>query len=147
MNILATYQFGGQLFDYPGYFSHHDGLRNFQFNLHEDVAGNYWQKPGDDVDNPRPVISNSLRPDKWSTRQLHSTDFIRLKEVSLFYNLPSKWYNSIGVDNVSVNFTVNNLAYLYAATKDMELEVALNGYRTVDTPLARTYSFGVNIGF
>ncbi|MBR8537209.1 TonB-dependent receptor [Carboxylicivirga sediminis] len=147
LNVLMTYQFGGQLFDYPGYFSHHDGVRNFSFNLHEDVAGNYWQKPGDVVDNPRPVIGSSLRSDRWSTRHLHSTDHIRLKEVSLNYNLPKDWYQKIGVDNVSVSFNVNNLAYLYAATKDMELEVSLNGYRTVDTPLARTYSFGVNVGF
>lgn len=146
-NVLMTYQFGGQLFDYPGYFSHHDGVRNFSFNLAKDVAGNYWTKPGDVVDNPRPVLSNALRPDLWSTRHLHSTDFIRLKEVSLNYNLPREWYRSIGVDHVAVNFTANNLPYIYAATKDMELEVALNGYRTVDTPLARTFTFGVNVQF
>ncbi len=147
LNVLLTYQFGGQLFDYPGYFTHHDGLRNFNFNLAKDVAGNYWTKPGDIVDNPRPVLYNSLRPDLWSTRHLHSTDFVRMKEVSLFYSLPKQWYNSIGIDNVTVNFTAHNLPFLYAATKDMELEVALNGYRTVDTPLARTFTFGVDLHF
>ena len=147
LNVLITYQFGGQLFDYPGYFSHHDGVRNFSFNLHNDVAGNYWQQPGDVVDNPRPVLFNPLRSDRWSTRHLYSTDHIRIKELSLNYNLPKSWYSKVGVEHVSVNFNVNNLGYLYAATEGMELEVALNGYRTVDTPLARTYSFGVNVSF
>lgn len=146
-NALMTYQFGGQLFDYPGYFSNSDGLRSYSFNTSKNVAGNYWQNPGDVVDNPRPVLFNDLRSDKWSTRQLKSTDFIRLKEVSLSYNIPSHIVERWKIDNATVNFSVNNAAYLYAATDDMELEVALNGYRTVDTPLARTFSFGVNLGF
>lgn len=147
LNILLTYQFGGYLFDYPGYFQKHDGLRMYSMNLSRDLVGNYWQNKGDQVDNPRPVLSNPLRPDRWSTRHLLSTDFIRLKEISLGYTLPKTWYSKLGVSNIDLSLNVNNLAYLYAATKNMELEVALNGYRTVDTPMARTYSFGVNIGF
>ena len=147
LNILLTYQFGGHLFDYPGYFQKHDGLRMYSMNLSKDIVGNYWQNKGDQVENPRPVLGNPLRPDRWSTRHLLSTDFIRLKEISLGYTLPKTWYSKLGVSNIDVSLNVNNLAYLYAATKNMELEVALNGYRTVDTPMARTYSFGVNIGF
>lgn len=147
LNVLLTYQFGGNLFDYPGYFFINDGLRNYSFNNSKELVGNYWQKPGDIVDNPRPIINNPRRSDRWSTRHIHSTDFIRLKELSLGYTLPKNWYNHIGLTSVDVNFVANNLAYLYSATKNMELEVALNGYRTVDTPMARTFSFGINIGF
>lgn len=147
LNVLLTYQFGGNLFDYPGYFQKHDGLRMFNFNLLKEVAGDYWQKPGDVVNNPRPILSNPYRSDRWSTRHILSTDFIRLKEISLGYSLPKTWYNKLGVSNVDLSINVNNLAYLYAATDNMELEVALNGYRTVDTPMARTFSFGINVGF
>lgn len=119
----------------------------FNFNLLKEVAGDYWQKPGDVVNNPRPILSNPYRSDRWSTRHILSTDFIRLKEISLGYSLPKTWYNKLGVSNVDLSINVNNLAYLYAATDNMELEVALNGYRTVDTPMARTFSFGINVGF
>ena len=53
LSFLITYQFGGDMFDYPGYFSHHDGVRIGSMNLSEDVAGNYWKNPGDKVDNPK----------------------------------------------------------------------------------------------
>ncbi|MDG5798941.1 SusC/RagA family TonB-linked outer membrane protein [Marinilabiliaceae bacterium ANBcel2] len=147
LDMLLTYQFGGQLFDYPGYFTRHDGARNATFNLAKDVAGNYWTQPGDIVDNPRPVVVNPLRPDLWSSRHLYSTDFVRLKELTFNYDLPARFYEQIGVDAVRLSFSAHNLPFLYAATDDMELEVALNGYRTVDTPLARTFSFGVNVQF
>lgn len=147
LNTLITYQFGGHLFDYPGYFFKNDGVRLRTFNMDSSVAGNYWQQEGDVVDNPRPVLFNSLRSDRWSTRHLHSTDFIRLKELSLSYRIPEHLYRKFGLSSVDVSFVANNLFFLYAATKDMELEVALNGYRTVDTPAARTFSVGLNVAF
>ncbi|MGI6571944.1 MAG: SusC/RagA family TonB-linked outer membrane protein [Fermentimonas sp.] len=147
LNVLLTYQFGGHLFDYPNYFFKSDGLRNFSFNLSKELVGNYWQKPGDVVENMRPIINNPRRSERWSTRHIHSTDFIRLKELALSYSLPQQWYGSIGLSNVELSFVANNVAFLHAATKNMELEVALNGYRTVDTPMARTFSFGINVSF
>jgi TonB-linked SusC/RagA family outer membrane protein len=146
LDILTTFQFGGNLFDYPGYFFHHEGVRG-TFNLAKDVEGNYWTPTNKDAKYPRPVYGWGNRPDKWSTKNIMSTDYIRLKELGLSYNIPKNIYKSWGIDNVKLNFHVSNLAYLYAATDDMELEVNLNGYRTVDTPLARTFSFGVTLDF
>jgi len=147
LRFLTTFQFGGNLFDYGGYFAHHDAVRLGGFNLAKDVENNYWTKPGDKVDNPRPVLWFGNRPDRWSTRHIHSTDYIRLKEASLGYTIPKHLITKYGVDNIKVSLSANNLAYLYAATDDMELEVNLNGYRTVDTPLARTFTLGVTIDF
>ncbi|PCH69859.1 MAG: SusC/RagA family TonB-linked outer membrane protein [Bacteroidales bacterium] len=146
LTALTTFQYGGNLFDYAGYFFHHDGVRG-SFNLAKDVEGNYWTPENTNADNPQPVYGWANRPDRWSTKHIKSTDYIRLKEIGLSYNLPKHLYEKFGVNNVKVNLNVSNVAYLYAATKDMELEVNLNGYRTVDTPLARTYSMGVSVDF
>lgn len=147
LRFLTTFQWGGNLFDYGGYFAHHDGVRLGGFNLAKDVENNYWTQPGDKVENPRPVAWFGNRPDRWSTRHIHSTDYIRLKEASISYNIPKHLITKYGVDNINISLSANNLAYLYAATDDMELEVNLNGYRTVDTPLARTITFGIAIDF
>jgi TonB-linked SusC/RagA family outer membrane protein len=146
LDFLFTYSFGGSMFDYPGYFSHHDGLRCGQFNLAKDVEGNYWTKPGDEVDNPMPNYYDPNRPDRWSTRHLLSTDFIRLKELKIGYSLPSSFLNRIYVDNLEVYLKGTNL-WLWSEVKNVDPEVTLNGYRTVDTPLARMISVGVNLGF
>lgn len=145
LNILLTYQFGGHLFNYPEYFMHNDGRRTGT-NISKDVAGNYWTKPGDKVDNPRPSLA-STGSDLFSSRYIKSTDFIRLKEIGFSYQLPSSLVSKMKLSNVVFNVSASNLCYLYAATKNMELEVPLNGYRTGDTPLARTVSFGVNVAF
>ena len=146
LRALTTFQYGGNLFDYPGYFFHHDGVRG-SFNLAKDVEGNYWSPDNTTADNPQPVYGWANRPDRWSTKHIKSTDYIRLKELGLSYKVPKNLYEKYGIDNVNVNFSVSNVAYLYAATKDMELEVNLNGYRTVDTPLGRTYSVGLSVDF
>ncbi|MGC9344704.1 MAG: SusC/RagA family TonB-linked outer membrane protein, partial [Bacteroidales bacterium] len=112
----------------------------------KDVEDNYWTKPGDEVDNPMPNLYDPNRPDRWSTRHLLSTDFIRLKELKIGYSLPSSFLNRIYVDNLEVYLKGTNL-WLWSEVKNIDPEVTLNGYRTVDTPLARMISVGVNLGF
>ena len=97
--------------------------------------------------NPLPILLNPLRSGGTSTRQLHSSDFIRLKEVSLSYRLPESLTKTLRIGSASLSLTANNLAFLYAATKNRELEAALNGFRSADIPALRTISFGLNVGF
>ena len=145
LSFLLTYQFGGNLYDYAGYFLHADGRRlTSGWNAAADIIGNYWTTPGDVVDNPRPTIY-SQSSDLMSSRWIHSSDFIRLKELSLAYSFPKDWINPIGLSNLSVNLTINNLTFLYAATKHLDPETPLNGFKTVDTPLPRIFTFGLNL--
>lgn len=146
VDLMFTYSFGGNMFDYPGYFTHHDGLRIGVFNLAKDVEGNYWTKPGDEVDNPMPNAYDPNRPDRWSTRHILSTDYVRLKELKVGYTLPTSLTSRIYVDNLEVYVKGTNL-WMWTKEKDIDPEVTLNGYRTVDTPLARMISVGVNLGF
>ncbi len=147
LNVLLTYQFGGNIYDYWGYFAHSDGRRVASgWNQAKDLVGNYWKNPGDVVDNPRPV-TYSQTSDLASSRWVKSSDFIRLKEISLTYTLPSKWTQQWGIGDVNLSVAANNVAYLYAATKDIELETPLNGFRSPDTPLSRAITVGVSVNF
>jgi len=147
VNILLTYQFGGNMFDYPGYFMKNHGVRTGTFNWAEEVAEDYWKQPGDIAKYPRPVYNWSARPDRWSTMHILSTDFIRLKEVSIRYSLPSGVTNKLGIDNMTASLSATNAVFLYQATKHVDPEVSLNGYRTVDTPLSRVITAGLTINF
>lgn len=147
LNVLITYQFGGNMFDYPGYFMNNHGYRIGGFNWAEEVADNYWKEPGDVAKYPRPVAVWSARPDRWSTMNILSTDFIRLKEVSLQYSFPSSFANKLGIEDMTASLSATNAAFLYQAVKHVDPEVSLNGYRTVDTPLARVITTGLTINF
>ncbi len=147
LNFLLTYQFGGHIYDYGGYFLHSDGRRLVAgWNQSADIIGNYWTKPGDKVDNVRPTTL-SKTSDLMSSRWIYSSDFIRFKEVGLYYAFPKSLTNKMHVGDLSINIVANNLAFLYAATKNIELETPLNGFKSVDTPLARTITFGLNLSF
>jgi hypothetical protein len=142
LSFLITYQFGGDMFDYPGYFSHHDGVRIGSMNLSEDVAGNYWKNPGDKVDNPMPIYANPYRWDRFSSRTIKSTDNIRLREMTVGYTLPVLKKH---ISNFRIYFRANNLAMLWSKTKNIDPDVAINGYRQADTPALRSCVFGINI--
>jgi hypothetical protein len=146
LSFLFTYQMGGSLFDYPGYFFHHDGVRLASFNVAQDVENNWWKKPGDIVDNPRPVGWNSDRPDRWSSRHILSTDYLRLKDITLTYTLPKNIANKMYMSNVKIFANGNNL-WTLAKEDTIEPEVTLNGYRTVDTPITKNFLFGINVEF
>ena len=148
LSILISYQFGGDLFDYPGYFSRTDGVRLGTFNIPKDMEGNYWKNPGDVVDNPKPIINNSYRSDRWSTRHILSTDNIRLRELNVGYNLPVK---KVGIDKVvhslRLYFSANNPMMIWAKEKNIDPDVSLLGYRQVDTPVTKSFIFGLNVEF
>ncbi len=146
LSVLFTYQMGGSLFDYPGYFFHHDGLRIGSFNLAKDVENNWWRQPGDIVDNPRPVGWNADRPDRWSSRHVLSTDHLRLKDIYLGYTLPKSVSDKLHMSSLKVFVNGNNI-WTLAKEDTIEPEVTLNGYRTVDTPITKNYLFGVNVEF
>jgi len=146
LSFLLTYQFGGSLFDYPGYFFHHDGVRLGSFNVEEDVENNWWKQAGDNTKFPRPVGWNGDRPDRWSSRHILSTDHIRLKDINLSYTLPKSLAKKLYLSNIKVYVTGNNI-WTWAKEDTIEPEVTLNGYRTVDTPITKNYLFGINVEF
>ena len=130
------------MFDYPGYFTHSDGFR-LGNTVPEADAADYWKKPGDVTAHPKPVFRNPQRPDRFSSRQVKSTDNIRLRELTVGYNIPVKKY----INRLRVYFRANNPWLIWAKTDNVDPDVAINGYRQVDTPQLRSCVFGVNLEF
>lgn len=142
LSFMISFQTGASLFDYPGYFlSYSDGVRVGSFNMSKSVAGNYWQKPGDVVDNPRPIYSNPYRSDRWSSRTILNNNNIRMRDITFGYNVPAK---KLGISNLRVYFRASNPFLIYSACKDVDPDVDVNGYRQTDTPPTRSFVFGVN---
>ncbi len=142
LSFMISFQTGASLFDYPGYFlTYSDGVRVGSFNMTADVAGNYWTKPGDKVDNPKPIYNNPYRSDRFSSRTVRSTDNIRMRDITFGYKIPvSKKY----INNLRVYFKATNPFLIYCATKDIDPDVDINGYRQTDTPPTKAFMFGLN---
>jgi hypothetical protein len=145
LSFMFSFQSGASLFDYTGYFlTYSDGMRIGSFNMNREVAGNYWTKPGDMVDHAKPIYGNPYRSDRFSSRTIRSTDNVRVRDITFGYKIPiSKRY----VDNLRVYFKASNPFLLYCATANIDPDVDINGYRQTDTPLTKSFVFGLNFEF
>ncbi len=118
------------------------------FNFSSTVA-NRWMYEGQDTDIPRATISDPNRNNSISTRWLEDGSFIRLKYVTLAYNLPENLIGRARIRSTRVFVTAENMLTFTKYTL-YDPEIATNGSRGLDMggyPQARTLSFGVNLGF
>lgn len=140
LSFLITFQAGGSMFDYPGYFTHSDGLRAASMNAAADAA-DYWTPQNRSAAYPKPIMNNPYRWDRFSSRLIHSTDHIRMKEIILGCNIPSVKH----IDSMRLYFKAVNPFMIWSATPDIDPDVAINGYRTADVPAVKTFTLGLNI--
>ena len=96
------------------------------------------------VDFPKPIYGNPYRSDKFSSREIRSTDNIRVRDITFGYNIPAfKKY----INTLRVYFRTTNPFMIYCATKNVDPDVDVNGYRQTDTPPTRQFLFGLNVSF
>ena len=142
LSCLISYQFGGSLFDYMEYFTVSDGVRMGSFNQLAKGA-DYWTPENKDAKYPMVIYGNPYRSDRWSSRHIKSTDNIRLREITLGYTQPFKKF----IESLRVYVKATNPLMIWSATPDVDPDVPINGYRTVDVPATRSFVAGVNIRF
>ena len=81
-----------------------------------------------------------------SSRHLHDATFLRLKNVTLSYTFPTTLTKKISVNNIRVYFTGGNLL-TFAKYKEADPEVNQYGTRGWETPIGKTYTFGLEFSF
>lgn len=122
------------------------GNRGVGMNVFKWVATDYWTPENSNSDVARPFH----RADQyWSYQSNNSTywydnmAYLRLKNVTLNYNLPKGLLSKVGVTNTNLFISGYNLCLLYSAQKNYDPEVGdPQGY-----PAMKTYSIGVNLTF
>ena len=140
LSFLITFQSGGSLFDYPGYFTHSDGFRAATMNAAADAA-DYWTPQNRDAEFPMPIMNNPYRWDRFSSRLIKSTDHIRVREITLGCNIPIPY----GIENLRLYFKTTNPIMIWSANPEIDPDVAINGYRTADVPVTKTFILGMSI--
>ncbi|MDR0698478.1 MAG: TonB-dependent receptor [Tannerella sp.] len=128
--------------------------RNVSSDDRRGEAGNYlkwmyddrWTRNNQDASVPRPW---SRADQYWSyaanisTFWYDNTAYLRLKNIVLTYNVPAKYYKSLGVSKIGVFLSGNNVALLYSATDKFDPEVDGIGVY----PAMKTFAIGANINF
>lgn len=112
-----------------------------------------WKKPGDITDVPqlRLFFGNGVNP---SNRYLSDGTYVRLKTVTLGYNLPASVTSRLKLEKLRVYFTGQNLA-TFTSYKGWDPEVNADFQASsinqsndfYSAPQPKTFTFGINIGF
>jgi hypothetical protein len=138
LSVFCSYAFGHVIYNFP--------LAdlvdpNFYTDNVAKVLNTEWKKAGDITDYPR----NSQALQNNVTRFLEKGDFLRLRNVTLAYNLPKSMLQKVKMSNCRVFVQGQNLATLTEFKGyDPEIVGTLNGGQY---PAMRQMTVGANIGF
>lgn len=145
LSFMFSYQFGGYSYDNWAQKTEHGG-NDLEANIPIYYRDN-WKKPGDVVKYELFYEKPSVAMNKvTTTRRLHSSDFIRLKTLTFGVSVPKEWTRKIGIDNVRVFASANNL-WTWAAYDYYDPEAVSGGSAIWGTPPLKTVTFGVNVNF
>ncbi|MDF9795422.1 TonB-linked SusC/RagA family outer membrane protein [Catalinimonas alkaloidigena] len=142
-----NYQFGNYVYDGPGWVIHGDGrftprsTSTYAFN-------NRWTTPGQQAIFPQHRWGgNQSSNQQDSDRYLFEGDYMRLRTVSLAYNLPASVLSTLNLRSLQLSVLMNNF---WTWTKDDQLyfdpEQTISGVYNTVTPINKTVSFVLNIG-
>ena len=109
-----------------------------------------WRNEGDQTDIPRALYGmgyNYLGSDRF----VEDASFIRLKTLSLSYNLPKAWLKKLGVNRLNIFATGYDL-FTWTGYKGQDPEVKMPSPTSLvkdssTTPVSKRYAFGINIDF
>ena len=145
LNFMFSYQFGGYSYDNWAQKTEHGGN-----DLEANIPSYYkdsWKKPGDITKYELFYEKPSVAMNKVTTTcRLHSTDFIRLKTLTFGFTVPKDWTRKIGIENVRLYASANNL-WTWAAYDYYDPEAVSGGTAIWGTPPLKTVTFGINVNF
>ncbi len=139
-----NYKLGGKLYD-GAYKDVADDGYYWERIRSQDYYENRWTPENIDGSLPKLDGNDLTDPQQYSSRQMHNASFLRLKNVTLAYNLPKSLVSRIGVANTRVYFNGTNLL-TFSKYKIADPEVNEWGTRGWETPFGKTFTFGIEFG-
>ena len=80
-----------------------------------------------------------------SDANVADADYVKLRNVSLSYNLPKSFADKIKISSAKLTFQMNNIWYWSAAGNGIDPETFSLNSGTRNLPLPKTYLFGFNL--
>ena len=105
-----------------------------------------WRGPGTSNTMPRAVFGDPNKNNRVSDRFLEDGSYLRLKNISLGYTLPSRLTKKAAMQQVRLSVSAQNLFTLTRYT-GLDPEVSGSGNDNNVYPVTRNFTFGLNITF
>ncbi len=128
-----------------------DTEKMYNYDNQSRATNHYWRSPGDVTDVPRPLYNKGYN---WlgSSRFVEDGSYLRLKTISLSYDLHKKWVNKLRLRSARIYATGYNL-FTLTNYSGQDPEVGLpNRPDTLPkdysrTPPSKRIMFGLNVSF
>lgn len=147
-NFTFTYSLGGKCFDDLAA-SYSNGSYWAQYGIaipsYYDIDKT-WKKPGDQAELPI-YIYGGTGNEYSSSRFIMSTNYLRLKNMTLGYSFPKRWVSKAGFEKLRIYASGNNLFTVKHKDTYVDPETIIGGVSSMTTPNLRTISFGIELGF
>lgn len=119
-------------------------------NITRDAYYNAW-RPENGSNKHARLINQSACQEPLSTYFVEDGSFIKLRTLSLSYNLPAKVCRPIRFEGLKISFTVNNV-YTWTKYTGLDPDITSSnptfpGMDRMSYPVGRTYSFGIIANF
>ena len=114
--------------------------------MSKDQYENRWTPENKDAKYPQRVAIDMEDVNQYSSRHMHKADYLRLKSLNIGYNLPKDIVGKIKISNARIYFNGLNL-WTLAAYDVYDPEVNEYGSRGGETPIGKTYTFGIELSF
>ena len=153
LNIFITYSFGNKVRLDPVFSASYSDMSAMPKEFK-----NRWVKPGDElitniptIASKRQVINDSnlgyaYNAYNYSTARVADGGFIRMKDISLTYDLPSLLVRKIGLSTASLKIDATNLFLIYADDKLNGQDPEFVNAGGVATPMPKQFTFTVRLG-
>jgi len=153
LNVFLTYAFGNVVrLDNAFYVAYSDLVANPK------EFKNRWVLPGDEATTNIPVIASlrqlqnvdnlnyAYNAYNFSTERIAKGDFIRLKEISLSYDIPKKALKAIKISSASIKIQATNLLLIYADKKLNGQDPEFMNSGGVATPMPKQFTATLRVG-
>lgn len=155
LNASFGFSLGGKIYNYSRQEYDSDGAYTDRNQMKLIDGWSRWEKEGDIATHPVASYGNKSNSNKASTRYLEDGDYLKLRSLSIGYNLDlSKYY----IQNMRIYFTAENV---FTVTKfsgiDPEVPAYYDDttgtYKAIGTaganlyPSTRKFMFGINLTF
>ncbi len=107
-----------------------------------------WQNPGDVTNVPKYLFNNTTNSQEYSSRFIYDGSYLRLRTVTLSYDIPKSVTSRIKMDNLSVFARGLNLwTYTFDDEVTFDPEVGVDGRDNFNVFIPKTITFGLSLGF
>lgn len=159
LSVFFTYTLGGNIYD--GSAKRQLPSEVTVWNFRGDIAER-WRQPGDIASFPKLTLEPIQGPDGgsvWnynSTLFLYDATYLRLRSLSVGYNLPTTITDRLNVNNIRVSLTGSNLLTFTKYPGDPEIARDFESSQDrnlspnvsfLTPPQQRSFMFGLNVGF